>query len=570
MAVSGGEILIDLFQSYGIEYIFCSPGSEWVSVWEGLSRRYGQGEKAPKYINCRHEMLAVTMATGYAEVTSRLPAVLLHSGVGPLNGAMAIRAAYLAQVPMIICSGEASDHSDDGEVKAPGPHWLGYLSDIGGPAALVRPYVKWSNTVKSRDALLDSVYRGCQIARTAPQGPVFLSISRELLAKSMPEIKITPPSPIAVPPEPHPRDLEEAAKQLIESKRPIIITEHAGEKPEAVSKLTELAELLGIPVFECTYPSFANFPKNHPLHMGYDASKALREADTVFIVGGTTPWYPPSAFPRNGARIILLDEAPLHEKLPYWGYHVDLSLTADIGQGLASLVDIIRTKVHKQGRPAPRYRERLEYWRSKHGQMVEQWETEALAGQENKPISSKWFFHMVNKVLPGDSIILDEVVLHSRFLHRYLAEPNRYFKLLYGGLGIGLGAAAGAKLACQDRPVVFLVGDGTFNYNPVLAGLGLCQEYHLPILVIILNNGGYMAMRQEYHKFCPEGWAVSHKAYLGVDIVPEPDYTKIAEAFDAYGERLEEPGDIEPALNRALQQIARGRAALLDVILDTP
>ena len=119
MAVSGGEILIDVFKSHEIEYIFCSPGSEWVSVWEGLSRRYGQGEKLPKYINCRHEMLAVSVAMGYARTSRRLPAVLLHTGVGSLHASMAIRAAYLAQVPMIICAGEFSTHNGEGGIKPP-------------------------------------------------------------------------------------------------------------------------------------------------------------------------------------------------------------------------------------------------------------------------------------------------------------------------------------------------------------------------------------------------------------------------------------------------------------------
>ena len=113
-------------------------------------------------------------------------------------------------------------------------------------------------------------------------------------------------------------------------------------------------------------------------------------------------------------------------------------------------------------------------------------------------------------------------------------------------------------------------GDGAFNYNPVLAGLGICQEYRLPVLVIVLNNGGYMAMKGEQHHFYPEGWAATHKTYLGVDIAPEPDYAKMAEAFGGYGEILAEPGEIGPALNRALQQVVQGRVALLDVILDTP
>ena len=388
------------------------------------------------------------------------------------------------------------------------------------------------------------------------------------MAKSLPEIEIKPPPPITMPPEPHPRDLDKLARNLIESKRPIIIAEHAGEYPEAVSKLTELAEMLSIPVFESTNPSFANFPKNHPLHMGYDASEALKEADTVFIVRSTTPWYPPSSLPQNGIKVLLMDEVPWHEKLPYWGYQTDISITADIRQGLAKLVDIVRQNIYEKDRTYIHHRERFEYWRIKHERMAELWETEALAGQQNKPISSRWFFHIANKVLPNNSIILDETILHSRFIKRYLAEPGRYFRISYGALGVGLGEAAGLKLAYQDRPVIFLVGDGAFNYSPVLAGLGLCQEYNLPVLTIVANNGGYMAMRHNHNVTYPAGWAAGHNAYLGASITPRPDYATVAKAFDAYGERLEDPGDIESTLNRALQQISRGRAALLDVILD--
>ncbi len=567
MATSGGDILLDAFQSLGIEYIFCSPGSEWVPVWESLARRYGQNEKTLKYINCRHEILAVSMAMGYSKATGRLPAVLLHASVGTLHGAMAIRAAYRAQVPMIICSADNTGYGEDDEGSA--WYWLGNLSDLVGPDALVRPYVKWSNAVTSKETLLDSVCRGCQISQTAPRGPVFLSIPRGFLLKSLPEVRMPPLSPAAVLPEPHPRDLEEVAKQLIESKRPIIITEHAGEKPEAVGKLTQLAELLSIPVFECIDPASANFPKKHPLHMGYDASEALQEADMVFIVGGATPWYPPSAFPKSGTRVILLDENPLKEQLPYWGYRIDILLIADIGQCLTALIDTIRTRLHESDHPGSRYQRRFKRWSMKHEQLAGQWETEALTEQRSKPISPKWFLYMTNKVLPANSITLEETLTHRPFVFRYLTDHTAYFRGSGGGgLGIGLGMALGPKLAHEDRTVILLIGDGSFNYNPVLAGLGLCQEYHLPILIIVLNNGGYIAMRRHHRRYYPNGWAVGNNSYLGVDIAPQPDYARVAEAFDAYGERLEEPDEVESALNRALRQITMGRTALLDVILD--
>jgi len=107
------------------------PGTEWTPVWEALLKSQSEGDTRLKYINCRHEMLAVSMAMGYAEAAGRIPAVLLHSGVGSLHGAMAIRNARIAQVPMLIFGGETYEHSGDGGVRAQGAHWIGLLSDIG-------------------------------------------------------------------------------------------------------------------------------------------------------------------------------------------------------------------------------------------------------------------------------------------------------------------------------------------------------------------------------------------------------------------------------------------------------
>jgi thiamine pyrophosphate-dependent acetolactate synthase large subunit-like protein len=568
MALTGGELLLELFEACGIEYIFCSPGTEWTPVWEGLLKRHGRGDTGLKYINCRHETLAISMAMGYAETTGRLPAVLLHASVGALSGGMAMRNACAARVPMIIFSGETYEHYGDEEVRAQGWHWLGLLSDMGGPPALVENYVKWSNAVKSRDGLIDSVSRGCQIAMTAPRGPAFLSIPTEILQRSRAEAKIARPYPVTAVTSPRASDLLEVARLLIRSKQPIIIAENAGKKPGAVEKLTELAELLSIPVFEASLPYTSNFSRNHPLYQGHDTSEALKQADTVFVVSGITPWYPPSAGPGNDARVIMLDEAPLQERLPFWGYRADLSIAADIGPTLAALADNVRAEIRRQKQSTSVYKERLEHWRAKHDRLMAQSEKDALAGQENKPIATRWFCHTARKALPADAIILDETLTHTRFVHQYLAEPGCYIKSAYGGLGVGMGEALGVKLARPDRPVILMVGDGAFNYNPVLAGLGLSQEYQLPVFIIICDNGGYMAMKFGYHRLYPQGSAVNQGKYLGVDIAPAPDYAKVAEAFGAYGERLEEPGEIEAALKRGLEQIARGKTALLDVVLE--
>jgi acetolactate synthase-1/2/3 large subunit len=562
MPITGGELLLDLLQACGVEYIFCSPGTEWTPVWEGLLQRRSRGDSSLKYINCRDEILAISMAQGYAEVSGGLPAVLLHAGVGPLHGAMAMRNASTARVPMIIFGGETCEHCGDEEVRAQGWHWLGLLSDIGGPAALVKNYVKWSNEVKNRDALVDSVIRGCQIARSAPAGPVFVSVPTEIMLRSGAEN--TRPFPAATKTEPCLADLKDVAGRLMKAQHPVIIAERAGKRPGAVASLVALAETLSIPVFESSLPYSASFPKDNPLYMGVNVAEALREADLVFVISSVTPWYPPAAGPPDGARVIVLDEAPLHERLPFWGYRVDTAITADIEPALAALVDIVRKKVTT----GPDREERRRHWQARHDEMVARLEKEALAGREARPIATRWFLRQARRALPPNAIILNETLTHTRYIHEYLAEPGGYIKSAYGGLGIGMGEAAGVRLASPDRPVILFIGDGSFNYNPALAAMGVYQEYRLPVFIIIMDNGGYGAMKFGHQRLYPQGAAVSQDTYLGVDIAPAPDYVKIAEAFGAYGEKLEDPAAIEAALERGLERTASGKTALLDVVLE--
>jgi acetolactate synthase I/II/III large subunit len=565
MVISGGELLLNIFEACGVEYIFCSPGTEWTPVWEALLKRRDKGDNSLKYINCRHEILAVTAAEGYAEVTGRLPAVLLHSSVGPLMGAMAMRNASSARAPVLIFSGETYRHYDDAEVKAQGWQWLGMLADMGGPSALVKGYVKWSNAVKSRESLVDCVVRGAQIALTAPYGPVFISVPPEVLLQTGAEKKIKRAFPVPVTLEPAESDLDKVARLLVKSNNPVIIADRAGQSPGSVKALAELAETLSIPVFDTILHFKSNINRDNPLYQGQITPEILKEADTVFVIDSVVPWYPESAGPGDNAWIIMLDEDINHEKMPYWGYRADITINANAEAALTTLVKTVKAEKSRPKTPPERYQKRLERWKKNHDAMISDMNTQALAVRENKPIASRWLFQAAQNALPFNSIILDETIVYTHLLYQYLAEPGRFFKTNYGGLGLGMGAALGVKLAEPERPVVLFVGDGAFNYNPVLPALGLSQEYNLPVFIIILNNCGYMAMRKGYHTHYPQGWAVCHDDYLGVNINPAPDYVKVAEAFGAYGEKLDEPGKIEAALKRGLKQVDAGKTALLDV-----
>ena len=146
--LDGGEAVLEAFRNLGVDYIISSPGSEWPSVWEALARQKTNEIDGPRYIDCWHETLAVTMAMGYTRVTGRMQAVLLHAGVGLLQGSLGIHGAYLAEIPMVVCSGESITYGEDPEFD-PGAQWYRNLSVVGGPNRLVDPFVKWSSHVTS-------------------------------------------------------------------------------------------------------------------------------------------------------------------------------------------------------------------------------------------------------------------------------------------------------------------------------------------------------------------------------------------------------------------------------------
>jgi acetolactate synthase-1/2/3 large subunit len=137
--------------------------------------------------------------------------------------------------------------------------------------------------------------------------------------------------------------------------------------------------------------------------------------------------------------------------------------------------------------------------------------------------------------------------------------------VVHSGLGQGLGVSLGVKLSDPEKTVVALEGDGSFNYNPIHACFGLSQEYQIPFLTVIFDNQSYAAMKQ-HTAFYPDGYSVKQGRFYGVDI-PRPDYVKLAETFDGYGELVENPANIKSALIDTLEHTKNGSLALLDVVI---
>jgi acetolactate synthase-1/2/3 large subunit len=557
--LTGSKALLRVLTGMGVERIFASPGSEWAPVWEDLAKKDPDEEHKLLYLSSRHEETAVGMATGYAKASGKLPAVMLHTTVGSLHGAMALRGALHEQIPMVVLAGESIDFGES-EGPDPGKQWLRHLADIGGPVRLVKNCVKWSVGMSSSTLIPATIQRACQLAISSPRGPVFVGLPMEFLFHKMstdaPASTIFPP-----PPTPAHRGLEELAEN------PMIITEAAGENITSVQRLVELAELLGAAVVETRSCTYINFPRSHPLHGGFQPRELLHEADLILLLATVAPWHPSSAKLNPAAKVVVLDENPLRQELPFWGFPVDLVLTGEVESSLELLLDHLKERIPSDDPPRVA---RVQRWQQRHQERKQLWTKEALALKEEKPMDTRWVVYKLNEVLPPDSIIVEETITHRLAIHRYLdrLQPGCFFSGFTGGLGTGLGTALGVKIARPDRPVIALIGDGAFNYNPVMADLGFAQEYEIPILIVLFNNQGYLTMKEELPRYFPEGWAMKTGTFLGTSITPSPNYAAIAGAFGGYGEKVEEPGELGPAFERGLAALSRGQVALLDIWLN--
>ena len=549
----GGASILESLRKLDVDYIISSPGSEWPSVWEALARQKINEEPGPTYINCWHETLAVAMAQGYTRMTGRMQAVLLHAGVGVLQGSMGIHGAFQGEIPMLVASGESTTYGEaDG--FDPGPQWLRNLSIVGGPNSLVNSITKWSSRVTSAEVLYETVSRAGEMAQRTPKGPTFLNIPMEVMMEEW-----TPPAglknkPKAPKTQPESSAIERVAGLIAQSKNPVIVADSSGRSAEGFHALVDLAETLSIPVFESDGPSYGNFPKSHPLHNGYDLKPRLGEFDLFLVVGNRAPWYPPSAGPAN-ATVVIIDENPIKEYMVYQDLGADHYLEGD----LPLTLELLAAAVKASGAQANGY--------AGNGGVWEKYRAISDGAANASPIDTGVLCNALNDAMPSNTIFIDETILHRGQILRRINwdNPQSYLRPI-GGLGQGLGTALGVKLASPDRPVVALMGDGALLYNPITQALGVARESSLPIMIVVFNNASYAAMKSLHLSFYPEGEAAKSGIFHGVHI-PGPDYQELVSPFGGHGERVEDPKRLQGAIKDGLAAVAEGRVAILDVAL---
>ena len=558
----GGEAILEAFRKLGIEYIVSSPGSEMSPIWEALARQTVGKIAGPKLIDCWHETVAVDIALGYTAYTGKMQAVLLHAGVGVLQGSMALLSATASETPMIVMSGESVGLGEEPDVVME-PQWYGGVS-VGGADRFVQPLVKRTISVVHPDTLYENVIRAGELAQREQKGPVFLGLSLEVMLHQWRRPEALRAIPAAPRLRPMAHDVEDIAALVTAAKNPVIVVETAGRDPAAFAALVELAEAQSIAVFGArSAVTYASFPTGHPLWQGFFAPEQLADADLILLVGGRLPWYPPSRRPGCG-KIVSISDNPIKRHLVYQTLMADHYLEGDMAVVLGELAAAARPS----GGSAVRVSERRARWTQQHAAMVARLEQAASKARAQPGIGSVALASVAAQVLPADTIYVDETISHMGAMraHLPLDRPQSFFRATGGGLGQGIAISLGLKLAAPQRPVVLFVGDGSLLYNPIIQALGASKKYALPIIIVVCNNGKYETMRAGHVKYYPGGVAETNQLHYGVDI-DGPEYQDLGTHFGFHGAKVDTIGALTDAFRAALAATTAGRTSIINVVM---
>ena len=560
---STAEAYLELLAARGVEYFFANAGTDFAPLIEAWAKRLAQGLPTPKPITVPHETPAVAMAHGYAMVTGRPQAVMVHVIVGAANALAGLINASRVGVPMLFTAGR----NPITEAGMPGArnrpiHWAQESFDQAG---LVREFVKWDYELRNFVQLETVVDRALALTQAEPQGPVYLTLPREVLAEAQESFEYSPasraPKPVATVSAPE--AVAEAAGILAAARRPLILTKAAGRDPAAVASLVALAESLGAPVVD-QFHTHMNFPQDHDLHGGFDGTPYLDEADAIVIVESDVPWFPALKTPRADARIIQVAVDPLFTRYPIRGFAADVALPGAPRLTLAALAEAVKRQIdarvvaERRGKIAAAGQQRRAAAASR-----------ARALAQDSPIDMAWLSRCIGDVVDDRTILVNEYDMEAaqasfRVPGSYFASPSS------GGLGWGVGAALGAKLAKPEHTVICTVGDGAYIFGAPTAAHWVARAYDIPVLWIVFNNRAWNAVKRAVTSHAPDGWAKRTGMPL-TELDPAPDYELVCQSSGGWAAKVEDPAALPGMLQQALKVVREEkRQALLNVICKKP
>jgi len=555
----------------GVRYIFANLGSDHPGLIEALARARVQGRQAdvPQLIVCPHETVALSAAHAYATVTRQPQAVIVHVDAGTQNLGGAIGNAMRGRVPVLIFAG-AAPFTVTGELPGGRNEFIHWIQDVPDQRGIMRGYVKYDHEIRTGRNVKQLVYRALQIARSEPAGPVYLVGPREVMEEPLEPYTVDPAQyPPAGPAALTSETTREIANALAGASHPLIVTSYLGRNPDAVPALVELAELLAIPVLESA-AFCVNFPGDHPLHAGYQfttsaQNELLAAADVILVLDSDVPWIYATNRPAPDAAIYVVDIDPVKAGMAMWHVPARRIAGADSKVAVEQITQFVRDNVLiEEGIVEVRRAVATDTSRARRAALDAQEQPEAGV------ITPRHLTGCVRELLAGtDALILTEAITSYQVVAEHLraSRPGSLIGSGGGSLGWAGGGAVGAKLACPERTVVCLVGDGSFLFGVPSSAQWVARRYGTPALTVIYDNRGWAAPKFSTLQVHPDG-AAAQADDFHVSFHPEADLPGVARAAGgAYGMTVSDPDELPHVLKDALAVVHGGRSAVVSVQL---
>ncbi len=534
------EDFVRVLKDWGIPYFFGLPGSTEAPLLEAL-----YGEPKVRYVLGLHEAVAVAMADGYARASNGPAVVGLHTTVGTMAGMSQIYNAFRDRSPVVVTCG----HKATGILNRNG---FCVLPDL---ASMVRPITKQACQTLQANQISEDLNRVLRIASTPPTGPTFLAVPEDLLGAPVAERAL----PLGGGPLPSPRagrgEVAAVVDLLTGSQRPVLVAGSDVPASGATTEILDLAEKLALPVLEEDRRSLTGlaFPQQHPQYLGaYRVDHpVIKEADLILFVGATLfmEFLPPSrpALPPQ-AKVIQIHPDPLEiGRL----YPVHAAIAASARPALLDLLEAIPVP------PDETKAARLEAIRPFREALERRWAS-AAGSASGPPLSVARLAFEARRVLPPETAIVEEAVRSApAFFDSFPSSgAGALFRTGGGGLGWGLPASLGVKLADPRRPVVALVGDGSLQFS--VQAFWTAVQQGLAVIALVLNNGSYQAVKAGIESFL--GTEGDTREHPGVSL-PGIDAGQVAKGYGAHAIRVSHADEVGPALREAM---ACGRPCLVD------
>jgi acetolactate synthase-1/2/3 large subunit len=564
-AITAGGAILARLKVVGVDYIFANSGTDFPPIIEGLAEAGAKDIPLPRAIVIPHEHAAMGMAHGYYLATGRAQAVMAHTNVGLANCAIGAINAAMEHVPVLLFSGRTPtlEQGRLGARTVP----IGWGQEMRDQTALVREATKWDYELRFPEQALEVVDRAYAIATSTPRGPVYVSLPREVLCGPCPSDALDEPSrmvPVGV--SAAAGALDQAAALLAGARRPLIIAQRGAGSAEGFAALAALVEAWGIPVAQYWAIQLA-IASDHPMSVGTGLEPWLSEADVVLVLDCLAPWSPAIHKLAPGCKVIQAGPDPLYSRLPVRNFQADLSLTgetADIILGLARAMEphfSARTAVCAARRPEVA---------AKAADIRTGVLRAAERGGAGEQMTKAWVSLCLSRAIQGlDATVLSELgcpldPLTLRTAGSWYQEPHS------GGLGWSFPCALGMQLAAADRLVIATMGDGSYMFANPVACHQIAEALGLPVLVLVLNNREWGAVRQSVLGTYPDGYAARTNQMPLVSLDPTPDFTLVARASRAWTARVDAAGDLAETLMAAIEHVRTKRTQALVEILVAP